>query len=45
MIQIVQFSQGVSQVTSSVYVASFLVVNLWLVVMGVFMWRKAGAAA
>ena len=44
LIQIVQFSQGVSQVTSGVYVASFLVVNLWLVVMGVLMWRKAGAA-
>ena len=45
LIQIVQFSQGVSQVTSGVYVASFLVVTLWLVVMGVLMWRKAGAAA
>ena len=45
LIQIVQFSQGVSQVTGSVYVAAFLVVNLWLVVMGVLMWRKAGAAA
>ena len=44
LIQIVQFSQGVSLVTSGVYVASFLVVNLWLVVMGVLMWRKAGAA-
>ena len=45
LIQIVQFSQGVSLVTSGVYVASFLVVTLWLVVMGVLMWRKAGAAA
>ena len=45
LIQIVQFSQGVSQVTSSVYVAFFLVVTLWLLVMGVLMWRKAGAAA
>lgn len=45
LIQIVQFSQGVSQVTIGVYVASFLVVTLWLVVMGVLMWRKAGAAA
>ena len=45
LIQMVQFSQGVSQVTSTVYVASFLVVTLWLVVMGVLMWRKAGTAA
>ena len=45
LIQIVQFSQGVSQVTASVYVAFFLVVTLWLLVMGVLMWRKAGAAA
>ncbi len=45
LIQIVQFSQGVSQATSGVYVASFLVVNLWLVVIGVLMWRRAGAAA
>lgn len=45
LIQIVQFSQGVSQVTSSVYVVAFLVVNLWLLVMGVLMWRRAGAAA
>ena len=45
LIQIVQFSQGVSQVTSGIYVASFLVVTLWLVVMGVLMWRKAGATA
>ncbi len=45
LIQTVQFSQGVSQVTSGVYVASFLVVNLWLVVIGVLMWRRAGAPA
>ena len=45
LIQTVQFSQGVSQFTSSVYVVAFLVVNLWLLVMGVLMWRKAGAAA
>ena len=45
LIQIVQFSQGVSQVTIGVYGTSLLVVTLWLVVMGVLMWRKAGAAA
>ena len=39
LIQIVQFSQGVSQVTASVYVAFFLVVTLWLLVMVVLVWR------
>ena len=45
LIELVIFSQGVSRVTSTFYVAAFLVVTLWLPVMGVLMWRKAGATA
>ncbi len=43
--EIIQFSQGVSQVTSNVWTAFLLVIMLWLPVMGVLMWRKAGATA
>ena len=45
LIELVIFSQGVSRVTSTFYVAAFLVVTLWLLAMGVLMWRKAGAPA
>lgn len=39
----VRFSQGWSPVTNIVWNAFAFVLLLWLLVMGVLMWRKAGA--
>jgi hypothetical protein len=41
---IVLFYQGWSQVTDAVWSPFAFVVTLWLLVMGVLMWRKAGTA-
>ncbi|MFQ5979068.1 MAG: DUF4386 family protein [Candidatus Heimdallarchaeota archaeon] len=45
LIGIVLFSQGWSQGTNIVWNLFIFVITLWLLVMGVLMWRKAGAAA
>ena len=42
---IVLFYHGWSEVTNAAWTPFVLVVTLWLLVMGVLMWRKAGAAA
>ncbi|MFQ5869991.1 MAG: DUF4386 family protein [Candidatus Zixiibacteriota bacterium] len=42
---IVLFFQGWSRVTSNVWGALSIVITLWLLVMGVLMWRKSGAVA
>ena len=44
-IGIVLFSQGWSQVTNIVFNVFAFMLTLWLLVMGVLMWRKAGTAA
>ncbi len=45
VIAMVLFSQGWSQVTDSVFTVFAFMLNLWQLVMGVLMWRKAGTAA
>jgi len=42
LIAIVLFSQGWSQATDMIFTGFGLLLNLWQLVMGVFMWRKAG---
>ena len=44
LIAIVLFSQGWSQATDMTFTGFGLLLNLWQLVMGVFMWRKAGTA-
>lgn len=42
LIAIVLFSQGWSQATDMIFTGFGLLLNIWQLVMGVFMWRKAG---